>query len=85
MWTFLWECKSLIRTRDIDRSNLAAKSDLASLKAQVPKMDLNKLKRVPADLIKLSDVDGNDVIKKTVYDELVMKANTIVSKISSNR
>ena len=80
MWTFLWECKSLIRTRDIDRSNLAAKSDLASLKAQV-----HKLKRVPADLIKLSDVDGNDVIKKTVYDELVMKANTIVSKISSNR
>ena len=64
MWTFLWECKSLIRARDVDRSNLAAKSDLASLKAQVHKMDLNKLKRVPTDLIKLSDIDGNDVVKK---------------------
>ena len=32
---------------------------------------------VPVDLSKLSDVVKNDVVKKTVYDELVAKVNSI--------
>ena len=32
---------------------------------------------VPADLSKLSDLVKNDVVKKTVYDELVAKVNNI--------
>ena len=32
---------------------------------------------VPVDLSKLSDVVKNDVVKKTVYDKLVAKVNTI--------
>ena len=32
---------------------------------------------VPVDLRKLSDVVKNDVVKKTVYDQLVAKVNNI--------
>ena len=43
---------------------------------------------VPVDLSKLSDVVKNDVVKKTVYDKLVTKVNSIdtsefVLKLSS--
>ena len=34
---------------------------------------------VPADLSKLSDVNKNDIVKKTVNDKLVAKVNNIVS------
>ena len=47
-----------------DMSKLAAKSDLASLKAEIDKIDEKKLKTVPADLSKLSNVVNNEVVKK---------------------
>ena len=59
----------------IDISNLALKSNLASLKTEVDKIDVDKLKAVPVDLSKLSNVVKNDVVKKTVYDKLVTKVN----------
>ena len=52
-------------------SNLAAKSDLASLKTEVDKIDADKLKTAPVDLSKLSNVVKNEVVKKTVYVWLV--------------
>ena len=52
----------------IDTSNLALKSNLAKLKAEIYKIDVDKLKPVPADLSKLSNVFTNDVVKKTVHD-----------------
>ena len=61
----------------IDTSNFALKSNLASLKTEVDKLDINKLVPVPVDLSKLSDVLKNDVVKKTVYDKLVAKVNSI--------
>ena len=61
----------------IDASKLAAKSDLVSLKAEVDKLDIDKLVPVPIDLIKLSDVVKNDVVTKAVYDKLVEKVNNI--------
>ena len=48
--------------------NLAAKSDLARLKTEVDKTDVDKLKAVPTDLSKLSNIVNNDVVKTTVYD-----------------
>ena len=33
--------------------------------------------RVPVDLSKLSNVAKNDVVKKTVYNKLVAKVNSI--------
>ena len=48
----------------VDTSKLAAKSDLASLKAEIDKIDVDKLKTVPVDLSKLSHVVNNDAVKK---------------------
>ena len=61
----------------VDTSNLAAKSDLASLKAEVDKIDIDKLKTVPFDLFKLSNIVDNSVVKKTVYDKLVTNVNAV--------
>ena len=47
----------------VDTYQLASKSDLASLKAEVDKIDVDKLKTVPVDLSKLSNV-ANNVVKK---------------------
>ena len=44
----------LRKTTGINTSNLAAKSDLASIKAKIDKID--KLKTVPVDLSKLRNV-----------------------------
>ena len=51
------------------------KKNLASLKIEVDKLDIDKLAPVFADLSKLSNVVKNDVVKKTVYDKLVAKVN----------
>ena len=61
----------------IDTSSFALKSNLASLKTEVDKLDIDKLVPVPVDLSKLSDVVKNDVIKKASYDKLVAKVNNI--------
>ena len=52
-----------------------AKSALASLKADVDKIDIDKLKTSPANLSKISNVVGNNVVKKPVYDKLVPEIN----------
>ena len=60
-----------------DTSNFALKTNLASLKTEVDKLDIDKLVSVPVDLSKLSDAVRNDVAKKTAYDKLVPKVNNI--------
>ena len=61
----------------IDTSSFALKSNLASLKTEVDKLDIDKLVPVPFDLSKPSDVVKTDVVKKTIYDKLVAKVNSI--------
>ena len=61
----------------VDTSSFALKTNLASLKAEVDILDIDKLAPVPVDLSKLSDVVKKDVVKKTVYDKLVVKVNSI--------
>ena len=61
----------------IDVSSYALKSNLASLKTEVDKLDIDKLTPVPNDLAKLSNVVKNDVVKKIEYDKLVAKVNGI--------
>ena len=48
----------------IDTSSFALKSNLASLKTEVDKLDIDKLVPVPVDLSKLRDVVKNNVVKK---------------------
>ena len=61
----------------VNTSSFALKTNLANLKTKVDKLDIDKLVPVPVDLSKLSDVVKNDVVKKTVYDKLVAKVNSI--------
>ena len=52
-----------------DTSNFASKKKLANLKTETDKLDTDKLKTVPVDLSKLTNVVKNDVAKKTEYDK----------------
>ena len=61
----------------VDVSSFALKSNLASLKTEVDKLEIDKLTSVPNGLAKLSNVVKNDVVKKTVYNKLVAKVNNI--------
>ena len=63
--------------KHVDTSSFALKTNLASLKTEVDKLDIDKLAQVPVDLSKLSDVVKNDVVKKDVYDKLVAKGDDI--------
>ena len=61
----------------VDTSNFALKTNLANLKTEVDTLDTDKLKKVPVDLSKLSNVVKSEVIKKTEYNKLVNKVNNI--------
>ena len=61
----------------IDTSNFALKSNLTNLKTEVDKIDVAKLKTVPAGLSKLRNVAKKKVIENTGYDKLVTKVNNI--------
>ena len=64
---------------ELDLSNYTTKTDLkhvthvdtnlASLKSEVDKIDVDKLKTVPVDLSKLNNLVNNDLVKKTVYNK----------------
>ena len=61
----------------VDTSSFALKTNLASLKTEVDKLDIDKLAPVPDDLSKQSDAVKNDVVKKSVYDKLTAKVSNI--------
>ena len=61
----------------VDTSSFISKSNLASLKTEVDKLDIDKLAPIPVDLSKLSDAVKTDVVKKSTYDKLVAKVNSI--------
>ena len=48
----------------IDTSSFASKSNLASLKTKVDKLDIDRLVPVSADLRKLSNLVKHDIVKK---------------------
>ena len=58
-------------------SSFALKLNLASLKTEVDKLDIDELTPVPNDFVKLSNVVKNDVVKNTAYDKLVTKVDNI--------
>ena len=61
----------------VDNSSFALKTNLANLKTEVDKLDIDKLVPVPVDLSKLSDLVKNDVVKKTDFNKLVTKVDDI--------
>ena len=75
----------------VDVSNLASKTNLASLKTEVDKLDIPQLSTVPADLAKLSNKVANDLVEETDFNALkkrVTDNNTgqdnLETKVTSN-
>ena len=57
----------------VDTSSFALKTNLANIKSEVDKLDIDKLVPVPVDLRKLSDIVKNDVVKKDYIINWLLK------------
>ena len=57
----------------VDVSSFVSKTNLASLKTEMVRLDVAKLTPVANDWAKLSNVVKNYVVKKTEYYKLVAK------------
>ena len=68
----------------VDVSSFATKTNLASLKNEVDKLDTDKLKTMPADLAKLTNAVNNDLVKKTVYNAKVTAIEDQITGVSQS-
>ena len=68
----------------VDVSSFASKTNLAALKTEVDKIDVDKLKTVPVDLGKLTNAAENDLVKKTVYNTKVTSIEGQLAGITKN-
>ena len=68
----------------VDVSSLASKTNLAVLKTAVDKIDVDKLKTTPTDLDRLSNLDKNDVVKKTDYNTKVTSIEAQIAGLTKN-
>ena len=66
----------------VDVNSFTSKTNLASLKTETDEIeiDADKLKTVFVDLAKLSNVVKNDVIKRSEYNSLKTKVDSIDTK-----
>ena len=68
----------------VDLSSYVTKTNFAALKTEVDKIDLDKLKTVPIDLAKLSNVVKNNVVKKTDYNTKVTNIENQIAGVTKN-
>ena len=68
----------------VDVSSFACKTNLAALKTEVDKIDVDKLKTTPTDLAKLSNVVKNDAVKKTDYNAKVTSIERQMAGVTKN-
>ena len=68
----------------VDVSSSASKTNLATLKTEVDKIDTDKLKTAPADLAKLSNAIENDVVKKTDYNTKLTSTEAQIAGLTKN-
>ena len=68
----------------VDVSSYGTKTNLAVLKSEVDKIDIDKLKTAPADLAKLSNVVKNDIVKKTDYNTKVTSIENQIAGVTKN-
>ena len=71
-------------TTHVDVSSFASKTNLAALKTEVDKIDTGKLKTVPNDLAKLSNVVTNEVVKKTDYNTKISNIENQITLVNKN-
>ena len=68
----------------VDVSSYATKTNLAALKSAVDKIEVDKLKTVPVDLAKLSNLVKNDIVKKTDYNTKVTSIEIQIAGVTKN-
>ena len=68
----------------VDVSSFATKTNLAALKTEVDKIDVDKLKTIPSELAKLSNVVKIDVVKKTKVTSIETKIACLTKNTSDN-
>ena len=68
----------------VDVSSYAGKTNLAALKSEVDKIDLDKVKTTPTDLAKLGNVVKNHVVKKTNYSTKVTSIEAQIAGLTKN-
>ena len=67
----------------VDTSSFALKTNLANLKTEVDKLDIDKLKPLPDDVSKLSNVVTNEVVKKTDYNTKITEIENKIPDTSN--
>ena len=68
----------------VDVSSFASKTNLAALKTEVDKIDVDKLKATPIDLDRLSNLVKNDVVKKTDHNTKVTSIEAQIAGLTKN-
>ena len=68
----------------VDVSSFASKTNLAALKTEVDKIDVDKLKTAPVNLAKLTNAVENDLVKKTDYNPKVTSIETQIAGLTKN-
>ena len=68
----------------VDTSSFASKINLAALKTEIDKIDIDQLKTAPTDLAKLTNAVENDLVKKTVYNTKVTSIEGEIAGLTKN-
>ena len=68
----------------VETSSFASKTNLAVLKTEVEKIDIDKLKTAPTDLAKLTNAVENDLVKKTVYNTKLTSIEGQIAGLTKN-
>ena len=68
----------------VDVSSFASETNLAALKTEVDKIDVDKLKTTLTDLAKLTNAVENDLVEKTDYNTKVTSIETQIAGLTKN-
>ena len=68
----------------VDVNSFASKTNLAALKTEVDKINVDKLKTTPTDLDRLSNLFKNDVVKKIDYNTKVSSIEAQIAGLTKN-
>ena len=79
-----YETKAEIKNiSHVDTLSFVLKTNLANLKTEEDKLNIDKLVPIPVDLSKLGDVVKNDVVKKTDYNAKITEIENKIPDISN--
>ena len=66
----------------VDVSSFTSKTNLATLKTEIDKIDTDKLRTAPTDLAKLTNAIESDVVKKTDYNTKVTSIEVQIADLT---